>query len=341
MIIAETINEVRTQVKKWRKQGLTVGLVPTMGALHEGHASLVSAARQQCDRVVASVFVNPAQFAAGEDLESYPRDFARDCGILEGRGCDMVFHPDVPEIYPAGFATYVDIESDMAKQLCGKSRGTHFKGVCTVVSKLFLIVAPDKAYFGEKDAQQLAIIRKMAQDMAFDLEVVGCPTVREADGLAKSSRNAYLNETERKAAGVLYQAITAAQKIIAGAAGVFSVAAAAAAAVNGVAASAETVRAREETAVTAGGTETAASKTKAAISAKPAAEAAAPSIPAEPVLNTMYRIIGAEPLAQIEYIEAVDGETLMPVDHLKNGDLVALAVQIGKTRLIDNFRVSL
>lgn len=306
MIIAKTVNEVREQVKQWRKQGLTVGLVPTMGALHEGHASLVSVAGRQCDRVVASVFVNPVQFAAGEDLESYPRDFARDCRILEEQGCDMVFHPDVLEMYPAGFATYVDIESDMTKQLCGKSRSTHFKGVCTVVSKLFLIVAPDKAYFGEKDAQQLAVIRKMVRDMAFDLEVVGCPTVRETDGLAKSSRNAYLNETERKAASVLYRAIVTAQQLIAGAAGVFSVAEAAAVAVNGDGAAADT-----------------------------------PAVPAEPILNTMYRVIGAEPLAQIEYIEAVDGETLMPVEYLKNGDLVALAVQIGKTRLIDNFRVAL
>lgn len=319
MIIAETVNEVRAQVKRWKKQGLTVGLVPTMGALHEGHASLVAAARKQCDRVVASVFVNPTQFAAGEDLESYPRDFARDCRILEEQGCDMVFHPAVTEMYPEGFATYVDIESDMTKQLCGKSRSTHFKGVCTVVSKLFLIVSPDKAFFGEKDAQQLAIIRKMVQDMAFDLEVVGCPTVREADGLAKSSRNAYLDETERKAAGVLYQAIKAAQQIIAGASGVFSVAEAARAAVNEkVAVAAEAVANRN--------LDVASTKT---------------TVPAEPILNTMYRVIGAEPLAQIEYIDAVDGETLMPVNHLKNGDLIALAVQIGKTRLIDNFRVSL
>lgn len=231
----------------------------------------------------------------------------------------MVFHPAVTEMYPEGFATYVDIESDMTKQLCGKSRSTHFKGVCTVVSKLFLIVSPDKAFFGEKDAQQLAIIRKMVQDMAFDLEVVGCPTVREADGLAKSSRNAYLDETERKAAGVLYQAIKAAQQIIAGASGVFSVAEAARAAVNEkVAVAAEAVANRN--------LDVASTKT---------------TVPAEPILNTMYRVIGAEPLAQIEYIDAVDGETLMPVNHLKNGDLIALAVQIGKTRLIDNFRVSL
>lgn len=309
MIIAETINEVREQVKEWKKQGLTVGLVPTMGALHEGHASLVAMAGKQCDRVVTSVFVNPTQFAAGEDLESYPRDFERDCRILEEQGCHMVFHPQVSEMYPDGFATYVDIESEMTKQLCGKSRSTHFKGVCTVVSKLFLIVAPDRAYFGEKDAQQLAIIRKMVRDMAFDLEVVGCPTVREADGLAKSSRNAYLNETERKAAGVLYQAITAGQQLIAGAGGVAAVAAAAAHAVTGL---------------------------------DPAgADSAGPDMPAEPILKAMYRVIGAEPLAQIEYIEAVDGESLMPVDRLKDGDLIALAVQIGKTRLIDNFRVTL
>lgn len=333
MIIAETINEVREQVKEWKKQGLTVGLVPTMGALHEGHASLVAMAGKQCDRVVTSVFVNPTQFAAGEDLESYPRDFERDCRILKEQGCHMVFHPQVPEMYPDGFATYVDIESEMTKQLCGKSRSTHFKGVCTVVSKLFLIVAPDRAYFGEKDAQQLAIIRKMARDMAFDLEVVGCPTVREADGLAKSSRNAYLNETERKAAGVLYQAITAGQQLIAGADGVAAVAAAAARAVTGMDPAGKVCSdgscGMGATAVSGGGAGIA------------GADSAGPDMPAEPILKAMYRVIGAEPLAQIEYIEAVDGESLMPVDRLKDGDLIALAVQIGKTRLIDNFRVTL
>jgi len=150
MKIATTIKEVRKQVADWKREGLTVGLVPTMGALHEGHASLVDAAKEQCDRVVTSVFVNPTQFAAGEDLDAYPRDFDRDCGILEAHGCDLVFHPGVEEMYPEGAATFVELRSDMTKQLCGKSRPEHFCGVCTVVSKLFHIAMPDKAFFGDQ-----------------------------------------------------------------------------------------------------------------------------------------------------------------------------------------------
>ena len=157
MIIATTVNDVRKQVKEWKAEGLTVGLVPTMGALHEGHASLVAAAVSQCDRVVASVFVNPTQFGVGEDLDSYPRDFEHDCRLLEEKGCSMVFHPEVEEMYPPGFGTYVNLETEMTKQLCGKSRPGHFRGVCTVVSKLFNIVTPDRAYFGQKDAQHSGV----------------------------------------------------------------------------------------------------------------------------------------------------------------------------------------
>ena len=197
MITATTIEEARKAIKKWKAEGLTVGLVPTMGALHDGHASLVTAAVSDCDRVVTSVFVNPTQFGEGEDLESYPRDFERDCKILEEKGCHMVFHPSVQEMYPDGYGTYVNLESEMTKQLCGRSRPGHFRGVCTVVSKLFNITTPDRAYFGQKDAQQLAVIRRMVKDMDFDIEIVGCPTVREKDGLAKSSRNSYLNDEER------------------------------------------------------------------------------------------------------------------------------------------------
>lgn len=196
MIIAPTIAEVRAQVKEWKSQGLTVGLVPTMGYLHEGHASLIDTAVANCDRVVASVFVNPTQFGVGEDLESYPRDFERDCALLEAHGCSMVFHPEVDEMYPDGNGktdTYVEILNDMPKQLCGQTRPIHFRGVCTVVSKLFNIVTPDKAFFGQKDAQQLAIIRRMVRDMSYGIEIIGCPIIREADGLAKSSRNTYLS----------------------------------------------------------------------------------------------------------------------------------------------------
>ena len=280
MIIATTIAQVRAQVAAWKKEGLTVGLVPTMGYLHEGHASLVDEAVRQCDRVVASDFVNPTQFGPNEDLEAYPRDFDRDCALLEEHGCAMVFHPAVEEMYAPGAATYVEILSDMPKQLCGKTRPIHFRGVCTVVSKLFNIVTPDKAFFGQKDAQQLAIIRQMVRDLSYGIEIVGCPIVREADGLAKSSRNTYLSEAERQAALVLSESVFLGQKMVA----------------EG---------------------ETDANKIAAA----------------------MTEHIQAQPLAKIDYVSAVDGVTMDPVDQIAGTVLVAMAVYIGKTRLIDNFIV--
>ncbi len=286
MKIATTIKEVRETVAAWRREGLTVGLVPTMGALHEGHASLVDAAKDRCDRVVTSVFVNPTQFAAGEDLDAYPRDFERDCRILEAHGCDLVFHPEVEEMYPEGAATFVELRSDMTKQLCGKSRPEHFCGVCTVVSKLFHIATPDKAFFGEKDAQQLAVIRRMARDLLFGVEIVGCPTKREEDGLAKSSRNAYLNAEERQAAAILYQSICRAQEYLA----------------------------RH---LSAKGDKTA----------------------SRPVIELMKDMIRTESLAEIDYVDAVDGRSLLPAAEIGEGDLIALAVNIGRTRLIDNFTV--
>ncbi|HIY07402.1 MAG TPA: pantoate--beta-alanine ligase [Candidatus Evtepia faecigallinarum] len=280
MKIATTIAEVRAQVAAWKKEGLTVGLVPTMGYLHEGHASLVDTAVGQCDRVVASVFVNPTQFGPNEDLEDYPRDFDRDKALLEAHGCHLVFHPSVEEMYPAGAATYVEILSDMPKQLCGRSRPIHFRGVCTVVAKLFNIVTPHKAFFGQKDAQQLAILRRMVRDLSYGVELVGCPIVREPDGLAKSSRNTYLNPQERQAALVLSQAVKLGQELVA----------------QG-----------ERSAVK--------------------------------VVAAMTAHIAAQPLARIDYVEAVDGVTMEPVDTLQGAVLVAMAVYIGKTRLIDNFIV--
>lgn len=280
MIIATTIAQVRAQVAAWKKEGLTVGLVPTMGYLHEGHASLVDEAVRQCDRVVASDFVNPTQFGPNEDLEAYPRDFDRDCALLEEHGCAMVFHPAVEEMYAPGAATYVEILSDMPKQLCGKTRPIHFRGVCTVVSKLFNIVTPDKAFFGQKDAQQLAIIRQMVRDLSYGIEIVGCPIVREADGLAKSSRNTYLSESERQAALVLSESVFLGQKMVA----------------EG---------------------ETDANK----------------------IVAAMTEHIQAQPLAKIDYVSAVDGVTMDPVDRIAGTVLVAMAVYIGKTRLIDNFIV--
>ncbi len=280
MIIATTIAQVRAQVAAWKKEGLTVGLVPTMGYLHEGHASLVDEAVRQCDRVVASDFVNPTQFGPNEDLEAYPRDFDRDCALLEEHGCAMVFHPAVEEMYAPGAATYVEILSDMPKQLCGKTRPIHFRGVCTVVSKLFNIVTPDKAFFGQKDAQQLAIIRQMVRDLSYGIEIVGCPIVREADGLAKSSRNTYLSQAERQAALVLSESVFLGQKMVA----------------EG---------------------ETDANK----------------------IVAAMTEHIQAQPLAKIDYVSAVDGVTMDPVDQIAGTVLVAMAVYIGKTRLIDNFIV--
>ena len=280
MKIAETIGEVRTQVAAWKRAGLTVGLVPTMGYLHEGHMSLVEEAARRCDRVVASVFVNPTQFGPGEDLATYPRDFARDRALLEDHGCHLVFHPSVEEMYPAGAATFVEVCSEMPKQLCGKTRPIHFRGVCTVVAKLFNIVTPDKAFFGWKDAQQLLILRRMVRDLGYGVELVGCPIVREPDGLAKSSRNTYLSKEERRAALVLSQAVALGEDLVA---------------------SGET--------------------------------------DARSIVTAMTDHIAAEPLARVDYVSAVDGETMEPVDQIREGVLVALAVYIGKTRLIDNFLV--
>ena len=280
MIIANTISQVRDQIRQWRREGLTVGLVPTMGYLHEGHGSLVGKAAEDCDRVVASVFVNPTQFAPGEDLASYPRDFERDCEILEKQGCSMVFHPSVDEMYPDGNGktdTYIEILNDMPKQLCGRTRPNHFRGVCTVVGKLFNIVLPDKAYFGEKDAQQLAIIRRMVRDLSYGIEIVGCPIVREPDGLAKSSRNIHLKPDERKAAAVLYRSLKIAEEM--------------------------------------------------ASDGEKSSNAVTDAVRAE---------IEKEPLAEVEYVSAVDSLSMEPVETVGKGTLIAIAVRIGQTRLIDN-----
>ncbi len=281
LIIAKTVKEVREQVSAWRKEGLTVGLVPTMGYLHEGHASLVDKAVSMCDRVVASDFVNPTQFGPGEDLESYPRDFEHDCALLKEHGCSMVFYPSVDEMYPDGNGrtdTYVEILDDMPKQLCGKTRPIHFRGVCTVVSKLFNIVLPDKAFFGQKDAQQLAIIKRMVRDLSYGIEIVGCPIVREADGLAKSSRNTYLNDKERQAALCLSRAVFA-----------------------GI----DMVKAGEKN--------------------------------ADRIVDKMKDIIENEPLAKVDYVSSVDAVTMADVHEINAPVLFAMAVYIGKTRLIDNF----
>jgi pantoate--beta-alanine ligase len=189
-----------------------VGLVPTMGYLHAGHLSLVQAARDMCASVVVSIFVNPSQFGPNEDLTSYPRDMPRDLELLEEAGVDLVWAPTVQDVYPPGFQTWVTVEG-VTQPLEGERRPGHFRGVATVVAKLFNAVGPDKAFFGQKDAQQCVVVRRMAQDLDFPLEVVVCPTVREADGLAMSSRNVYLNPAERQAASVLYRALSAARQV--------------------------------------------------------------------------------------------------------------------------------
>lgn len=279
MILEKTVKGVKEQVKEWKAQGLTVGLVPTMGYLHEGHQSLIKKAVAENDRVVVSVFVNPIQFAPTEDLETYPRDLEADCKLCEETGAAMVFHPEVAEMYGDYFTTFVDM-TGVTQELCGKSRPTHFKGVCTVVNKLFNIVTPDRAYFGEKDAQQLAVIRHMVRDLNMNLTVVGCPIVREQDGLAKSSRNTYLSAEERQAALVLSKAIMSGKQLVS----------------NG-------------------------------------------EKDGDKILRHMTDIIEAEPLAKIDYVEMVKWDTI-EIHHKVDGPvLVAIAVYIGKTRLIDNFIV--
>ncbi len=278
MKLVTSIDELRKEVKEWKKSGLTVGLVPTMGFLHEGHQSLIHRAVAENDKVVVSNFVNPSQFGPNEDYESYPRDQKKDFELCENEGAAIMFAPTPEEMYCDPKA-YVAI-NDLSEKLCGKTRPIHFKGVCTVVSKLFNIVTPDRAYFGQKDAQQLIIIKKMVKDLNFGIEIVGCPIIREADGLAKSSRNTYLNDEERKAALCLSKSIKKAKELV------------------------------------AGGNDDAVS-----------------------VVNEMKVIINAEKLAKIDYVEAVSEDTLEPVEKLSKGNLVAMAVYIGKTRLIDNFIV--
>lgn len=275
MKIVETIQEVREQVKEWKQKGLSVGFVPTMGYLHEGHQSLMKAARKENDKVVVSIFVNPMQFGPTEDLAQYPRDLERDAALCQEAGVDLIFHPEAEEMYLDGFCSFVDM-SGLTEGLCGKTRPIHFRGVCTVVSKLFHIVTPDRAYFGQKDGQQLAVVKRMVRDLNMDIQVVGCPIIREADGLAKSSRNTYLSPEERQAALILSKTIALGK------------------------------------------------------------EMAENQKDAKTVLDAMRKNIETEPLAKIDYVEAVDAFSMQPVDRLDKECMLAIAVYIGKTRLIDN-----
>lgn len=276
----ETIHDAREAIAAWRSEGLTVGFVPTMGYFHEGHLTLMREAKKENDRVVVSLFVNPTQFGPQEDLSRYPRDAARDREMAESVGVDLIFAPEAEEMYPEGYQTWVDL-GDLTEGLCGASRPGHFKGVATVVTKLFMIVGPDRAYFGEKDAQQLRVIRRMVRDLNMPLSIRPVPIVREPDGLAMSSRNVYLSSEERKAALVLSRSLFNAKEL-----------------------------------------------------------AAAGEKNVSSLKEAMMELIGAQPLAVLDYLEFVDEETLRPVQRMERPVLVALAVRIGKTRLIDNAVIS-
>ncbi len=211
--VTRTPAEVKEVIKEWKKQGYSIGLVPTMGYLHEGHGSLIKKAVEDNDKVMVSVFVNPIQFGPNEDLETYPRDFDADLKMIESLGADMVFHPEPSDMYASDFSTTVSV-AGVSENLCGAKRPGHFNGVCTVVTKLFNISEADRAYFGQKDAQQLAVVRRMVRDLNVNIEIVGCPIIREDDGLAKSSRNTYLSSEERQAATVLNKALIAGKQMV-------------------------------------------------------------------------------------------------------------------------------
>lgn len=277
MKILRTVKEIQAYTKVVKAEGKTIGLVPTMGALHTGHLSLVRAARETTDIVIVSVFVNPTQFGPGEDYEAYPRDFSADSDKLVAAGVDAVFHPAPAEMYPEGYATYVNIEGALTEKLCGARRPGHFRGVATVVTKLLHLSGADKAFFGQKDAQQVVVIRRVVADLNLSTEIVMTPIVREGDGLALSSRNRYLSAEERGAALVLSRSL------------------------------------REAEAAFAGG-----EKDAAALKAL--------------VTTTLMK----EPLAVIDYVELYSFPAFRPVKRLEEPALLAIAVKIGQTRLIDN-----
>lgn len=213
MKVINNIKNCKTAMEKLENKGFSVGFVPTMGSFHEGHLNLIRKAVEECDRVVVSIFVNPTQFGPDEDLEKYPRNFRRDRLLAEEEGVDYVFHPDVEEMYPPGNRTWVDV-SGLSSIMCGKFRPGHFRGVATVVLKLFNIINPERAYFGEKDYQQMVIVKRMVKDLNLDIKIAGCPTVREKDGLAMSSRNKYLSKRERREAVILYECIKMSEKMV-------------------------------------------------------------------------------------------------------------------------------
>ena len=278
MEILRTVEELRAWSRDVRcKGGGAIGLVPTMGALHAGHASLIRAAAEQCPkRVVVSIFVNPTQFGPNEDFARYPRTFSVDCEIAEREGATVIFGPGVEEMYPAGAATFVDVEG-LSERLDGKSRPGHFRGVATVVAKLLIAAEPDLAFFGQKDAAQVAVLRRLVADLRMSTQIVVCPIVRESDGLAMSSRNVYLGAEERKQALVLSRAIRCVQDLVAGGQ-------------------------RGATAL----------------------------------IEAARKVFAEEPEVRVDYVELVNWETLLPVNAVQPGTLLAVAAWVGSTRLIDN-----
>lgn len=277
--IVHNIEEMRMYIKAARGRGECIGFVPTMGALHEGHLSLVRRAAEETDTIVLSIFVNPIQFDDPNDLSAYPQTLASDAETAFGAGADVVFAPGVKDMYPDGFSTFVDMTGPSDK-LCGASRLSHFRGVLTVVAKLFGICMPHKAYFGEKDSQQLAVVTKMVNELCMNVTIVPCPTVRESDGLAMSSRNARLSQDERAAAICLHKALSEAATLF--------------------------EKGEKD-----------AEKLRSAISAA----------------------VSAEPLARIDYADVVDPLSFDAIETARAGDIMALAVFIGDTRLIDNRRL--
>lgn len=272
----QTVQELRQWAAQARQKSQIIGLVPTMGALHAGHLSLVKAAKQSCDLVAVSIFVNPTQFGPKEDFSKYPRTFERDSALLAEEGVDILFAPAIEEIYPPGASTFVEVEG-LSQRLDGASRPGHFRGVATVVSKLFLMASPHQAFFGQKDAAQVAVLRKMVRDLHFDVEIVVCPIVRDADGLALSSRNAYLSAQERQRALVLSHSLHRVEELL------------------------------------KSGTTS-----------------------AEKLISAAQEVFAQEPQVRIDYIVAVNPDTLEAITDIRSGVLFAVAAWVGTTRLIDN-----
>ncbi len=280
MQIVETKEKLRQIIKSARQSHQSIGFVPTMGYLHEGHLSLMRRARQENDVVLASVFVNPAQFGPKEDLKAYPRNTERDKELMIKEKVDIAFFPTVEQLYPDGYATYVEVKGSLTQGLCGRSRPLFFRGVATIVTKLFNMVTPDRAYFGAKDAQQSIVIQQMVKDLDMDLEIVVCPTVREPDGLAMSSRNSYLSPQHRADAVIVSESLEAAKQMI-----------------------------------------------------------SQGERKADNVRITIKNRIEKVPDAVIDYIEIVDAATLADIKSLDGDILIAIAIKLGGTRLIDNIRI--